>query len=52
MEDAREERLRGWIAQYSDAILKTCFLILSDRSQAEDAMQDTFLKAWRHMGEY
>ena len=48
----REERLRGWIAQYSEAILKTCFLYLSDRSQAEDALQDTFLKAWRHMAEY
>lgn len=48
----REERLNSWIELYSDAILRTCFLYLSDRPQAEDALQDTWIKAWRHMGEY
>ena len=48
----REERLRCWIDVYSDAILRTCFLYLSDRAQAEDALQDTWMKAWRYMGEY
>ena len=48
----REERLSQWIDAYSDAILRTCFLYLSDQAQAEDALQDTWIKAWRHMGEY
>lgn len=48
----REERLNSWIELYSDAILRTCFLYLSDHAQAEDALQDTWIKAWRHMGEY
>lgn len=48
----REERLNCWVASYSDAILRTCFLYLSDHAQAEDALQDTFIKAWRSMGEY
>lgn len=48
----REERLRGWIDAYSDAILRTCFLYLSDRGQAEDALQETWVKAWQSMGEY
>ncbi len=48
----REERLNRWVASYSDAILRTCFLYLSDQAQAEDALQDTWIKAWRHMGEY
>ena len=48
----REERLSSWIELYSDAILRTCFLYLSDHAQAEDALQDTWMKAWRHMGEY
>ena len=48
----REERLSRWIDAYSDAILRTCFLYLSDQTQAEDALQDTWIKAWRHMGEY
>ena len=45
----RKERLEKWIADYSDAIFRTCFVYLRDRQQAEDAMQDTFLKAWKHM---
>ena len=32
----REQRLSRWIDLYSDTILKTCFLYLSDRQQAED----------------
>ena len=34
---------------YGTAILRTCFVILSDAREAEDAMQDTFLRAWRAM---
>jgi len=48
----REERLQQWIASYSDAILRICFLYLSDQAQAEDALQDTLIKAWRHMDDY
>ncbi|MBE5770847.1 MAG: sigma-70 family RNA polymerase sigma factor [Clostridia bacterium] len=47
-----EEKLSQWIRVYSDDILRICFLYLSDRMQAEDALQDTWIKAWRHMGEY
>ena len=45
----REQRLSRWIDLYSDTILKTCFLYLSDRQQAEDVLQDTWIKAWKHM---
>ena len=45
----REHRLSRWIDLYSDAILKTCFLCLSDRQQAEDVLQDTWIKAWKHI---
>ena len=48
----REQRLNGWIEAYSDSILRTCFLYLSDRGQAEDAVQDTWIKAWKHMDEF
>ncbi len=46
---AREERLEKWIGQYAGAVMKTCFGCLQDRALAEDAMQETFLKAWKHM---
>lgn len=48
----REARLSRWVETYSDAILRICFLYLSDRAQAEDALQDTWMKAWRGMGRY
>ncbi len=48
----REQRLSRWIDLYSDQILKTCCLYLSDRSQAEDVLQDTWIKAWKYMGDF
>ena len=48
----REERLRRWVDSYSDAILRTCFLYLTDAAAAEDALQDTWIKAWRAMEAY
>ena len=48
----REQRLEQWITQYADAILRTCFVYLRDATQAEDAMQDTFLKAWKSMEQF
>lgn len=43
------QRLEQWVAQYADAILRICFIYLRDVSLAEDAMQDTFIKAWQHV---
>ena len=48
----REQRLNQWIEDYSDTILRTCFLYLSDQTQAEDATQDTWIKAWKHMDDF
>lgn len=47
-----EQKLSLWIEQYSDTILKTCFLYLADQSQAEDATQDTWIKVWKHMTDF
>ena len=48
----REQRLNQWIEDSSDSILRTCFLYLSDQTQAEDATQDTWIKAWKHMDDF
>lgn len=45
----REARLEGWVRAYGTSILRTCFVCLSDVREAEDAMQETFLKAWKAM---
>ncbi|MGI6671990.1 MAG: sigma-70 family RNA polymerase sigma factor [Christensenellales bacterium] len=51
-ETVREQRMRRWVQAYGDAILRTCYVYLSNRTDAEDAMQDTFLKAWQSMEQY
>jgi len=35
------------ISLYGDDILRLCLLYLGDRQLAEDAFQETFIKAWR-----
>ena len=47
--NGREARLEDWVREYGTSILRTCFICLSDMREAEDAMQETFLKAWRAM---
>jgi len=48
----REERFEAWMCAYEHDVLRTCLVILCDRSLAEDALQETFLKVWRHMDGY
>ena len=48
-QESPEERLERWMNQYGNAVLHMCFLCLSDAHWAEDAAQDTFVKAWRSM---
>ena len=47
--DAREE-IGRLMAQYGDGILRQCLLMLGDLSQAEDAAQETFVRAWQSYG--
>ncbi len=43
----QDELLARWIQEYGDSILRMCFLYLKDYHLAEDAAQETFLKAAR-----
>ena len=45
----REQILETWVHTYAGVILKTCFIYLADHDLAQDAMQDTFIKAWKYM---
>ena len=40
--------IEALIDQHGDGILRLCLLYLGDRQLAEDAFQETFLKAWQH----
>lgn len=44
-----ESLLTRLIDQYQAVLLQMCFMYLHDRMMAEDAVQDTFLKAYRAM---
>ena len=37
---------------YQEELLRICFLYLQDRGLAEDAVQETFLKAYRALQRY
>ena len=40
------------IDRYGDDILRLCIVYLGDRALAEDACQETFIRAWRHMDSF
>lgn len=37
------------IDRYGDGVLRLCLMYLGDRQLAEDAFQETFVKAWQHL---
>ena len=50
MADAqREALLTAWVDRYSDSLLRMCFISLRDWALAEDALQETFFKAYKRM---
>ena len=40
------------VDQYQESVLRTCFLYLCDKTLAEDATQETFLKVYRAMDSF
>lgn len=40
------------VKDHGDSLLRMCFLYLGDRALAEDAVQDTYLKAYRAMDRF
>jgi len=47
--DQRFERL---VDQYQESVLRTCYLYLCDKTLAEDATQETFLRVYRTMDSF
>lgn len=50
--DDRDFWLEQAMARWEVPLLRTCFLLLGDAALAEDAVQDTFVKAWRFYDGY
>lgn len=45
--DDRDESFTQMVAQYQQLLLKLCYVYLCDAEQARDAVQETFLKAYK-----
>ena len=50
-EDARERELTRLMAQYGDGVKRLCCVYLRELGTAEDAAQETFIKAYEHMNQ-
>ena len=48
----RDSWLEQAMAQWEVPLLRTCYLLLRDMALAEDAVQETFVKAWRNFSSY
>ena len=47
-QDSRREWLEEALTRWEKPILHLCFAYLGDTALAEDAVQETFFKAWKH----
>ncbi|MDR1262734.1 MAG: sigma-70 family RNA polymerase sigma factor [Oscillospiraceae bacterium] len=47
----KDEQVEIWVRRYSDGLLRVCYVYLRDVGLAEDAVQDTFMKAYRKIDE-
>lgn len=48
----RERKLRRLIEEYEVGLLRVCYMFLHDAALAEDAVQETFLKAYLAMDQF
>ena len=44
-----ENLISQWIRDYEKDLLRLCFVYLKDAALAEDAVQETFIKAYKHL---
>ena len=49
---SRDQRFVRLVDQYQESVLRTCYLCLCDKTLAEDATQETFLKVYRTMDSF
>lgn len=48
----QNERFERLVNQFQASLLRTCYMYLRDQEQAEDAVQETFFKAYRNLGAF
>ena len=50
--DSKEERIEHMVLQYQLPLLKLCYAYLHDEELAKDAVQETFIKAFRNLDSF
>ncbi len=48
----REDAYKQLVEEYGNRLLRACYLILRDREEAEDVVQETFVKVFRKIEEF
>lgn len=51
-ECGRNERINQMVLRYERELFRICWLYLQNTEDAKDAVQETFLKAYRHLDEF
>ena len=52
IQDPRKAWLDGAITRWEKTMLRLCYAYLCDTAMAEDAVQETFFKAWKNYGRF
>lgn len=52
LKKGQEDAYRQIVEEYGNRLLRTCYLILKDREEAEDVVQETFIKVFQKMGTF
>ena len=51
-QDQRKEWLNSLVTRWEKPLLRLCFAFLCDTALAEDAVQETFFKAWKNIDRF
>ena len=51
-DNQREEKISSLVRLYEKDLLRTCCVYLRDRDMAQDAVQETFLKAYKALDSF
>ena len=50
--DSKEQKIEHMVTLYQLPLLRLCIMYLHDEEQAKDAVQETFIKAYRNLDSF
>ncbi len=52
LKKGKEDAYRQIVRDYGNKLMRTCFLMLGNREEAEDVVQETFIKVFEKVGDF